>query len=168
MISKIDDSVKGVIKKINLSSGNFETTTIVGDNSLGPDVDQRGNTAGGPGVGQVSTITDFHFFPNNSNMILVLSSSSLRTVDLTTSTVSDVLISESIDSFDFHPTGNYIIAVRSIGNAPLIKINVKNKKQLGSDRIANAIGAKKFKNCLVLDFGTATTFDVIKNGRYSN
>ena len=48
----------------------------------------------------------------------------------------------------------------------IIKINVKNKKQLGSDRIANAIGVKKFKNCLVLDFGTATTFDVIKNGAY--
>ena len=48
----------------------------------------------------------------------------------------------------------------------IIKINVKNKKQLGSDRIANAIGAKKFKNCLVLDFGTATTFDVIKNEAY--
>ena len=25
---------KGVVKKINLSSGNFETTTIIGDNSL--------------------------------------------------------------------------------------------------------------------------------------
>jgi len=48
----------------------------------------------------------------------------------------------------------------------IIKINVKNKKQLGSDRIANAIGAKQFKNCLILDFGTATTFDVIKNGVY--
>ena len=48
----------------------------------------------------------------------------------------------------------------------MIKINVKNKNQLGSDRIANAIGAKKLKNCLVLDFGTATTFDVIKNGVY--
>ena len=48
----------------------------------------------------------------------------------------------------------------------IIKINVKNKKQLGSDRIANAIGAKKFKNCLILDFGTATTFDIIKNEVY--
>ena len=43
---------------------------------------------------------------------------------------------------------------------------LKIKKQLGSDRIANAIGAKQFKNCLVLDFGTATTFDVIKNEVY--
>ena len=48
----------------------------------------------------------------------------------------------------------------------IITIKVKNKKQLGSDRIANAIGAQKYKNCLVLDFGTATTFDVIKNGAY--
>ena len=48
----------------------------------------------------------------------------------------------------------------------IIKINIKNKKQLGSDRIANAIGVQKYKNCLVLDFGTATTFDIIKNGAY--
>ena len=49
----------------------------------------------------------------------------------------------------------------------LLKIKV-NKKQIGSDRIANAIGAYcKYKtNCIVLDFGTATTFDVIKNGVY--
>jgi len=52
----------------------------------------------------------------------------------------------------------------------IIKINIKNTKQLGSDRIANAVGAfKKYKtNCIVLDFGTATTFDVItKNGIYN-
>ena len=46
-----------------------------------------------------------------------------------------------------------------------IKINIKNRKQVGSDRIANAVGVfKKYKsNCIVLDFGTATTFDVITN-----
>ena len=51
----------------------------------------------------------------------------------------------------------------------IVKINVKNKKQVGSDRIANAAGAyKKYKsNCIVLDFGTATTFDVVtKKGIY--
>ena len=49
----------------------------------------------------------------------------------------------------------------------IIKINV-NKKQVGSDRIANAIGAYcKYKSdCIVLDFGTATTFDVIHKGTY--
>jgi len=52
----------------------------------------------------------------------------------------------------------------------IIKINIKNKKQLGSDRVANAVGAfKKYKtNCIVVDFGTATTFDVInRNGIYN-
>ena len=52
----------------------------------------------------------------------------------------------------------------------IVKVNVKNKKQVGSDRIANAAGAyKKYKtNCIILDFGTATTFDVItKQGNYN-
>jgi len=49
----------------------------------------------------------------------------------------------------------------------LIKIKV-NKKQIGSDRIANAIGSKYLykTNCIILDFGTATTFDVVKKGIY--
>ncbi len=59
-----------------------------------------------------------------------------------------------------------ILELKSLNLNKIIKINIKNKKLLGSDRIANAISAKKFKNCLVLDFGTATTFDVIKNGVY--
>ena len=52
----------------------------------------------------------------------------------------------------------------------IIKINIKNKKQVGSDRIANAVGVYKIykTNCIVLDFGTATTFDVVtKNGNYN-
>ena len=52
----------------------------------------------------------------------------------------------------------------------IVKINIKNKNQVGSDRIANAVGAyKRYKsNCIVLDFGTATTFDVVtKNGIYN-
>jgi len=52
----------------------------------------------------------------------------------------------------------------------IVKINIKNKYEVGSDRIANAVGVyKKYKtNCIVLDFGTATTFDVVtKNGVYN-
>ena len=48
-----------------------------------------------------------------------------------------------------------------------IKINVNKKLQVGSDRIANAIGSLNYykKNCIIIDFGTTTTFDValIKN-----
>ena len=52
----------------------------------------------------------------------------------------------------------------------IVKINIKNKNEVGSDRIANAVGAyKKYKkNCIILDFGTATTFDIItRNGSYN-
>ena len=48
----------------------------------------------------------------------------------------------------------------------LIKIKV-NKKQVGSDRLANAIGVMNNKeNFIILDFGTATTFDVVINNVY--
>ena len=66
----------------------------------------------------------------------------------------------------FKPTKFKLFEIKDFALDKIIKINVKNKNQLGSDRIANAIGAKKFKNSLVLDFGTATTFDVIKNEVY--
>ena len=52
----------------------------------------------------------------------------------------------------------------------IVKIKIKNKKQIGSDRIANDVGVyKKYKcNCIVLDFGTASTFDVVtKEGVYN-
>ncbi len=48
-----------------------------------------------------------------------------------------------------------------------ISINYK-LNQIGSDRVANyvAIYNKKIFNCIIIDFGTATTFDVIKNNKY--
>ena len=47
------------------------------------------------------------------------------------------------------------------------KINY-NLNQIGSDRVANyiAIHNKKISDCIIIDFGTATTFDVIKNNQY--
>jgi len=68
---------------------------------------------------------------------------------------------------------NYNIKLREIKGKnikKIVKINIKNKYQVGSDRIANAVGVyKRYKfNCIVLDFGTATTFDVVtKEGIYN-
>ena len=59
-----------------------------------------------------------------------------------------------------------IVEIKNLNLKKIIKINIKKASQLGSDRIANAIGGKKFKNCLIVDFGTATTFDVVKNSIY--
>ena len=59
-----------------------------------------------------------------------------------------------------------IIEIKKLNLKKLIKINIKNISQLGSDRIVNSIEGKKFKNCLIIDFGTATTFDIVKNSIY--
>lgn len=50
-----------------------------------------------------------------------------------------------------------------------IEINLKNKKEVGFDRLVNSIaGYKKFGGSLIIvDFGTATTFDVVgEDGEY--
>ena len=59
-----------------------------------------------------------------------------------------------------------IYEIKKFNLQKIIKINIKNIKQLGSDRIVNSIEGKKFRNCLIIDFGTATTFDIVKNGVY--
>ena len=57
--------------------------------------------------------------------------------------------------------------VKNLNLKSLLNIKV-NYKQVGSDRITNAIGLMNDKdNYIILDFGTATTFDVlIKNTYY--
>ena len=67
---------------------------------------------------------------------------------------------------DLNNTGFKVLEIKSFNLKKIIKINIQNIKQLGSDRIVNSIEGKKFRNCLVIDFGTATTFDIIKNGIY--
>ena len=44
-----------------------------------------------------------------------------------------------------------------------LKINIKKRENIGEDRITNAYYAKTkyLKNLIIIDFGTATTFDVI-------
>ena len=56
--------------------------------------------------------------------------------------------------------------VKNLDLKSLIKINV-NYKQVGSDRITNAISLiNKKNNFIILDFGTATTFDVLIKDTY--
>ncbi len=56
--------------------------------------------------------------------------------------------------------------IKDLKISKLIKIKV-NKKQIGSDRIANAISAANNKNnFIIVDFGTATTFDVVLKNSY--
>ena len=58
------------------------------------------------------------------------------------------------------------VELKKLNLSRLINIQV-NKKEIGSDRLANAISVmSKNKNFIVVDFGTATTFDVIKKNNY--
>ena len=63
----------------------------------------------------------------------------------------------------------YPYEIKKLKLEKIFKIKVDNYKQLGSDRIANAIGSYYTykQNCIIVDFGTATTFDIItKPGIY--
>ena len=57
-----------------------------------------------------------------------------------------------------------VYEIKNLQLKKLIKIKIDKYNQLGSDRIANAIGAYSLykKNCLIVDFGTATTFDIVR------
>ena len=58
------------------------------------------------------------------------------------------------------------LEVKNLDLKSLIKIKV-NYKQVGSDRLVNAISLQNNKhNFIILDFGTATTFDVVVKKDY--
>ncbi len=51
-----------------------------------------------------------------------------------------------------------------------IKVNIENPKEAGADRLVNSYAAKKLKisPAIIIDFGTATTFDIVGNdGSYN-
>ena len=59
-----------------------------------------------------------------------------------------------------------IIELKKLKLSKIINIKV-NKKQIGSDRLSNAISVNDNKNnYIIVDFGTATTFDVVIKNNY--
>ncbi|MBI1300492.1 MAG: type III pantothenate kinase [Alphaproteobacteria bacterium] len=93
---------------------------------------------------------------------------------LSLSNIKDVIISSVVPDTTFHLEQ---FCEKYIKHKPLfvsddivdIKINLDNPGELGADRLVNAIAVITHYSvpAIVLDFGTATTFDVIdKNGVY--
>ena len=71
-----------------------------------------------------------------------------------------------ISSYFFKNFKIRCIEIKNLNLSKLIKIHV-NKKQIGSDRICNAIGVNDNRNnYIIIDFGTATTFDVVMKNKY--
>ena len=63
-------------------------------------------------------------------------------------------------------SGAIALGCKKLNLNKIMKIKV-NRKQIGSDRLANSIAViSKNKNFIILDFGTATTFDVVINNVY--
>ncbi len=59
-----------------------------------------------------------------------------------------------------------IVEIKNLKLKKLIDIRV-NKKQVGSDRIANSIATLDSRNnYIIIDFGTATTFDILIKNKY--
>ena len=59
------------------------------------------------------------------------------------------------------------IELKKLNLEKIMKIKV-NRHQIGSDRLANSIAViSKNKNFIILDFGTATTFDVVIGNVYN-
>jgi len=116
-------------------------------------------------------------------------SSTLRTTDEYASTIMRLLENEKIKTSDingviiasvvprliytFTKLSRKYLKVEPIVIAPGIKtglsIKMENPKEVGADRIVNAVAAKTMAGypAVVVDFGTATTFDVInRDGDY--
>ncbi len=63
-------------------------------------------------------------------------------------------------------TKTHCLELKNCDLKKLVKVEV-NKKQIGSDRLANAISViNNINNFIVVDFGTATNFDVVIKNRY--
>ena len=86
---------------------------------------------------------------DNSNLAIISS-----VVPSLNSIITDILKKNFIKGF----------IIKSKDIMPFLKINY-NLKEIGADRLANsaAIIRNKISNSIVIDFGTATTFEVIKN-----
>jgi type III pantothenate kinase len=63
------------------------------------------------------------------------------------------------------PTGQVVSLSHSNCGFP---VEYSNPAQIGPDRLANALGVERLglRDAIVIDLGTATTFDVVKEGRY--
>ncbi len=76
------------------------------------------------------------------------------------------LVNEAVKKFLPEEIAKKIVILGAEKTHLPIEIKVKNKNEVGHDRLINAIaGFKKFGgNLIIVDFGTATTFDVVGEG----
>ncbi len=91
------------------------------------------------------------------------------------SELSGIVVSSVVPPLDFHLRNAFLkhfkIDPLFVGPGVKTGLNIlyENPLEVGADRVVNAVAAIKFYRlpCMVIDFGTATTFDIIDNsGNY--
>ena len=105
---------------------------------------------------------------NNSVLAKKLSFIVKRNISIKKSLFCSVVPSQFllIKSFIQKNLKSKCIELKNLNLNRLMKIKV-NRKQVGSDRLANSIAViSKKTNYIILDFGTATTFDVVVGNVY--
>ena len=108
------DVLKGIARKINLISGNYETTTVIGDITQG-NVDQRGFVDGGLGVGKIQSVYSIDITSDN-RYVLFGDGSALRQLDLNDNTISTLNSSLAgggglHPGISIHPNQDYVLIV---------------------------------------------------------
>ncbi len=123
--------------------------------------------AGNWQIRTVNTITEDEF---NIIAVSLFSGSDIKSKDISNVVISCVVppLVRILDSFchKYLEQSPLWVDARSINIMPIL---YKNSDEVGADRIANSVAAfEKYKTSLiVIDFGTATTFDAVStNGEY--
>ncbi len=80
------------------------------------------------------------------------------------SVVPEALLSLKIFNEKFLGVTPYIVGEKNVKLG--ISVNIDIPSEAGADRLVNAVSVKKYYNkpSIVIDFGTATTFDVVGDG----
>jgi type III pantothenate kinase len=105
-----------------------------------------------------------------SDQLGVFFKSVLRENDIEPSQIKQVIVCSVVPSLDYSLRAAFL-KYFSLGliflkndTVPSLKIDYKNPNEIGADRISNAVAAiDKFpgKDLLIVDLGTATTFDAV-------
>lgn len=94
---------------------------------------------------------------------------------ISTAEVDGIILSSVIPSMNYtveHMCGIYFPGVKPLqvhaGLRTDLHIHYDQPQSLGSDRICNAVAARRLYggNCITIDFGTATTFGVLKEDHF--
>lgn len=98
----------------------------------------------------------------------------LQLCDLQSEAITDMAVSSVVPPLDFtlHKMAEVYFGLRPLfvnAQTAGIPVLIDNPAEVGADRLVNAVAAfEKYGGaCIVVDFGTATNFDVVsKNGEY--